>query len=113
MRNARWVVIAVLVATAGCADPVVGKWEASSETACLIGGPDRVEFDIEGDLTGSGEVCGCDFELTVTNEGNDEYEAEVDYDGNCLLGDVEIDCELSSDGEELDCGTSGEFERVE
>ena len=112
MRNGKVVAFAVVVMASGCADPVVGKWEAQTESACLIGGPDRVEFEIESDLTGSGEVCGCDFDLTVTIEGNDEYEAEVDYDGNCLIADIDIDCELSSDGEELDCGTSGEYERV-
>lgn len=105
--------IALTCLLVGCKDPVVGKWEAEVETACLLGGTDRLEFEIEPDLTGEGDVCGCDFDLVVTNKGDGEYEAEVDYDANCLLGDVEVDCEISSSGDDLDCENVGEFDRAD
>lgn len=103
----------LLLTVMGCGGPTpVGKWE--SENSSLVCG--RVEFEIDADLTGSGEACACDFEVEFEERDDGDWIADVDYEGGldcAFANDGRFDCELNDDGDELDCEEIGEYDRVD
>lgn len=92
--------------------PVVASWRGDQTTSCGIG-TDTVDFVVEGDLTGYGDVCGCAFAFTMEYVGGDLYDADVDFGAGCFARDGHYECELSNDTGELDCGLLGSFDCVE
>ena len=96
----RWSVLALALsamALGGCKNPLVGKWESKEEVAPC---GNNVEFEIEdNELMGDGDVCGCNFDVEAEDNGDDEYEIDLELcDGSKLSG---VDCTL--DGDELEC----------
>jgi hypothetical protein len=111
--------IALLIV--GCADPFVGKWEGTEDSA--------VDLDVReaGDgYEGGGHVYYCDasactlcrFDFDGTEVGDDRYELDVKFTGLCQdIGTMNgVDCDLTSDTR-LECtfpdGPEIEYEKVD
>lgn len=107
MRCLVLILPAMLIA---CTDPLVGRWEGD-EAICGLGSRDRVEFTVDDELRGEGEVCACEFSFDAEDRG-DIYRLDIDFDGVCFLDDGKYDCELERDGERLDCGNLGDYDFV-
>lgn len=108
----RVLAVASVLALVGCGDPVVGAWRGESPTSCGIG-EDTVDFVVESDLTGRGSVCNCDFDFRMEPRSDDTYDVDADFGPNCFVPDGRYECTLSLNGEKLDCGTLGEYERAD
>lgn len=99
--------------TTGCGDPIVGVWRGEDTSSCGATGDDTVDFVVESDLTGQGEVCGCEFSFELIPEGTGDYQADVNFRSGCFAADGIYNCGLSEDGLQLDCGLVGEFVRAD
>ncbi len=106
----RAMILSLACLLAGCGDSVVGSWRGESPTSCGIG-EDTLDFTVEGDFTGTGKVCNCDFDFDVTKVDDHVYEVTLDFQSGCLALDGTYECDLAEGGETLDCGTLGEFTR--
>lgn len=106
--------VSVLVASAaGCSDPIEGHWEGEDEVACGAGTVEHTTVIVEGDGTGYGDVCECDFTFAWTNLNDEIYRVDVDFDGVCLFfADGEYDCRIRTNGN-LDCDQLGEYIAVD
>ncbi len=96
---------------AGCADPVVGKWEGKDDSA--------VDLDVQsangGDYDGDGHIylCSdtdcylCPFDFDANNRGGGRFEIDGHFTGDCSsAGSFDgIDCEVR--GDELTCDIPG------
>jgi hypothetical protein len=98
-----WVCAAAAV-LGGCTDAFVGDW-TSDQGDCS-----DWQFTADEDGTGDGHIfiedcVRCEFDIEWTNEGDGDYQVEVDFDDCECDGATkgEAACELDDDGEELEC----------
>ncbi len=103
-----WTLLLGVCGLVGCADPIIGEWEARDN------GCGRNKFEVDDELKGDGslyllgafgECLKCDFDLTVESKGGGDYNAEVEFDTCACNGDssFDADCELNDAGDELTC----------
>jgi hypothetical protein len=107
------------LALAGCADPIVGRWEGKDDST--------VDLDVQAaddGYRGDGHIylCNdsdcflCSFDFDAKDEGDGRLEIEGRFTGNCSeVGSFEgIECEV--DGDEMECeipnGPTIEYEKV-
>ena len=108
-RRALALVVAPLV-FAGCVNPIVGTWKGQKVTTC-IGGSDITTFTITSDLQGSGHVCSCAFNFTLTSTGANTYNANVSFGPGCFAANGAYACQLLNNDQTLDCGLLGTYDR--
>ena len=96
----------MFVAT-GCADPIEGEWTSEDERLC-VGRVEHVTVIVEGDGTGYGNVCNCDFTFAWTALNDDRYRFDINFEGDCFAIDGEYDCRLTKNGG-LDCDQLGDY----
>ena len=114
MKNTSLLFLA-LVCIAGCADPFIGKWEATEDST--------VDFNIReanGGYEGDGHVYFCvdvdcilcPFDLDATETGDARYEMDCRFTGQCdAAGNMKgIDCRLMNDDQRLECTFPGDVE---
>jgi hypothetical protein len=109
--RARYLPFVVALVASGCTDPLVGRWEGDEEIFCGAS-TDRVEFEVDDELRGSGEYCDCEFTFVADARGDETYRLDVDLDGICFVEDGKYDCDIERDGERLDCGPLGDYDYV-
>ena len=97
----------------GCGDPIVGRWEGDDPTVCAPGRTDRVEFEIQDDYRGSGDVCSCNFDFDIEERSSGRYRVDIHFSGVCFAVDGVYDCELIRDDSALDCDQLGVFVPVD
>lgn len=112
-RTSRPLLLLSSLGLIACGDPIVGTWQGTDEVACLLGAPDRVEFEVFSDNTAAGDYCSCDFRFDWVAEGDGRYQIHLDYAASCWALDSSFECELRDDDERLDCGNVGEYRRVD
>jgi hypothetical protein len=98
-------VVGAFVLLTGCSDPVEGNWESDNEVLCGNGTVEHVSVVIDGDGTGFGDVCSCNFTFSWAPLTDDRYRFDVDFDNGVecgLAADGEYDCKLRNK-EKLDC----------
>ncbi len=95
-----------------CSDPLEGTWEGDNELLCLNGSRDRVRFTVDDELIGRGDYCACDFDFVAESRGGGVYRLDIDFDGPCFVDDGKYDCDLKREGDRLDCGNLGDYDRV-
>ncbi len=88
-------------------DPIINSWESDKP---IEGYHNELEIeeDLEGDAVlyffwSDGYFYSADFkaEAEVTDDG--EYEVSMECEGDCAFLDFTMTCELSGDGDELEC----------
>lgn len=105
-----WWMLSAAVLLVGCADPMVGSWEAKDRNQCN----ERDEFDVDDELKGSGSLWGvntagactlCKFDVELDDDGGDSYSGELDFDTCECAGDrtANVDCQVNDDGDEVEC----------
>ena len=113
MKREKWAFFAVVllgVVIVACDeekkdDPIIGGWAADEET-----GGETTEMEVRSDLEGDAKIWGFydgdllyfNYDLSVENNGNGEYKFELDSLDDSAF-DFNMDCEINSDGDELDC----------
>lgn len=105
---------ALVVAAGGCADPIIGDWEAEEESF----GCGTDDFSVEDDLSGKGTLhvvntegacLACDFDLELESKGDGQYEGTIEMDECSCNGDkkFDVECDLADSGESMDCKITG------
>lgn len=102
-------IVVLGLAVAGCGSSIEGEWEADGvgcgdiELSVLEDNKLELVFPID-----SGGGCfDCKFEGDYEEKDNGDYEFDLSPQSPCTGPDIEGDCELSDDGEELSCDTGG------
>jgi hypothetical protein len=106
----RLLVFVVAGALGGCSSPINGTWESYNEVQCPTGRTDTIKLDI-ADEQGDGDVCDCSFDFDVDDRGDDRFRLDMDFEASCGIPDGKYDCHVERDGERLDCGPFGNFEK--
>ncbi len=97
--------LAVLVTASGCTDAIIGDWEAKDS----FSSSERNDMTIDDDDTGKatiffsygGDNYKADFDIEWESLGDDEYDLEMECDGNCSELDFTMECDLKD--EDMDC----------
>jgi hypothetical protein len=103
--------VALMFVATGCADPIEGQWTSEDEVLC-VGRVEHISVFVEGDGTGYGKVCSCDFTFIWTALNDERYRFDIDFEGNCFAVDGEYDCRITKNGG-LDCGQLGDFIKID
>lgn len=112
-------IAAVALLVAGCGSSIEGDWEADGigcgDIEMSVLEDEKVELDYPIP-DGGGGCFTCKFEGDYTEKDNGDYEFDLSPQSPCTGPDLEGDCKLSDDGEELECEVDGgddvEFKKV-
>ncbi len=112
--------LALVLVSSACADPLVGKWEGKEDpdVDLEVRAGETADYEGDGHIYLCGDTCFlCPFEIEATEVGDLRYEVEGRFTGSCSeYGSFEdVDCEVVADGEELECDIEGnefEYERA-
>ncbi len=95
---------------AGCDNALVGEWTSKDAFPGCSGAEGTLTID-DNDLEGDGSVTvsdgvscfDCDFDATATDNGDDQYDIELEFKDCTIGGSDSIDLECDLDDDTLDC----------
>jgi hypothetical protein len=112
MQRLTWLAGTLALGSAACGHDVEGTWRGTEDVLCAPASVDRVEFVVDEDLLGRGDVCACTFDFELDDRGDNLYRADLAFQGTCFASNGKYDCQLERDDQVLDCHTLGRYERI-
>lgn len=97
----------------GCASPaIIGDWEGQDDVAGR-----KNELELEEDGKGEATVYfffgddlfEADYDVEWADEGDGEFELDLECEGDCSSFDFKMDCEMNADQDEMDCDGDERF----
>jgi hypothetical protein len=117
MKTTTASVLLAIAALAGCTsvedgpDPIVSSWESAEPVGGFYNSLE-IEDDLSGDATiyfyaSDGYLYYLEFDVEAEIDEAGRYTLELECNGDCGDYDFEMECDMSSLGDEMDCDGDG------